>query len=203
MACTAGCLHTVEIIFASIFDPSTNLQLVAAGLALGAIYAVVALGFVLVHKATDVLNLAHGEFVMMATYLSVTFFVTKEMNIFVGALIVVFIMLATGIVIHYGIMRRMVGQTFFSIILATLGLATFIKALILIFYRAFERGRLESLPQGSFYLGDAKIRWVSVVILIVVAIAVLLFYLFFKRLYDYFRISLFFLYFTIDIKRSC
>jgi branched-chain amino acid transport system permease protein len=65
------------IVASSYFDTSVNLPLIAGGLALGAIYAIVALGFVLVYKATDVLNLAHGEFLMLGAYFSVTILVTE------------------------------------------------------------------------------------------------------------------------------
>ena len=159
---------------------SANLQLLVGGLALGAIYAIVALGFVLVYKATDVLNLAQGEFVMLGSYLSITFLVTQGMGLYFGTLLLVVLMACLGLFIHYGIMRSMVGQPFFSIVLATIGIATVIRAMILIFYGPLERGRLELLPQGIFTIGGARVRWVSVIVLIVVTVCVLAFYLFFR-----------------------
>ena len=83
-------------------DPSVNLQLLIGGLALGAIYAVVALGFVLVYKSTDVLNLAHGEFLMLGAYFAVTFLVSEGLNFFLGLVAVLAVMLVFGLFIHYG-----------------------------------------------------------------------------------------------------
>ncbi len=161
-------------------DPSVNLQLLIGGLALGAIYAVVALGFVLVYKSTDVLNLAHGEFLMLGSYFAVTFLVSEGLNFFLGLVVVLAVMLVFGLFIHYGIMRRMVGQGFFAIVLATIGIATVIRAFLLIFYGPTERGRLTVLPQGKFEIGGATVRYVDMIILGAVALCVLLFFAFFK-----------------------
>ena len=161
-------------------DPSINLQLLIGGLALGAIYAVVALGFVLVYKSTDVLNLAHGEFLMLGAYFALTFLISENLNFFLGVFVLLLVMLVFGLLVHYGIMRRMVGQGFFAIVLITLGIATIIRALLLIFYGPTERGRLDLLPQGSFEVGGATVRHVDLIIFAVVAACVLLFFAFFK-----------------------
>ncbi|WP_419925199.1 branched-chain amino acid ABC transporter permease [Candidatus Poriferisocius sp.] len=161
-------------------DPSVNLQLLIGGLALGAIYAVVALGFVLVYKSTDVLNLAHGEFLMLGAYFALTFLISENLNFFLGVFVLLLVMLVFGLLVHYGIMRRMVGQGFFAIVLITLGIATIIRALLLIFYGPTERARLDLLPQGSFEVGGATVRHVDIIIFGVVALCVLLFFLFFK-----------------------
>mgnify|MGYP000897896470 CR=1 FL=1 len=52
-------------------DWSTNLQMVAAGLAMGSIYALVALGFVLIFNAVNVVNFAQGEFAMVPAFVAV------------------------------------------------------------------------------------------------------------------------------------
>jgi branched-chain amino acid transport system permease protein len=162
------------------FDLSVNLQLIIGGLALGSIYAIVALGFVLVFKSTDVLNLAHGEFLMLGSYFSVTILVTQQVNFFLGLLIVLIVMAGFGLFIHYGIMRRMVGQSFFAIVLATIGIATIIRAVLLILYGPAERGRMTVLPQGNFELAGARINYVDLIVFGVVALCVALFFAFFK-----------------------
>lgn len=168
------------VLAASYFDASVNLELIIGGLALGSIYAIVALGFVLVYKSTDVLNLAHGEFLMLGAYFSVTFLATEGLNFFVGLLLVLGIMLLFGLFIHYGIMRSMVGQGFFAIVLATIGIATIIRAMLLIFYGPQERGRLTSLPQGNFEVGGATVKYVDIIVFGVVTVCVALLFAFFK-----------------------
>ena len=165
---------------AGVLDASVNLQLVVGGLALGAIYAVVALGFVLVYKSTDVLNLAHGEFLMLGAYLAVTILVTEGLGFIVGLIVVTVAMMLFGLFLHYGIMRPMVGQGFFAIVLATIGIATVIRAIILIVYGPREQGRLTVLPQQKFVVGGATVRWVDIIIFGIVGLCVLAFFLFFK-----------------------
>ena len=153
------------LLAASYFDGSVNLQLVVGGLALGAVYALVALGFVLVFKATDVLNLAHGEFLMLGGYFGVTFVATYSLGFVVSLAVIVVIMAALGLILHYGVMRPKVGQPFFGIVLATIGIATVVRALVLIFYGPAERPRLHSLPDDTFRLGQATIKMVDLIIL--------------------------------------
>jgi branched-chain amino acid transport system permease protein len=161
------------IVASNYLDFSVNLQLIVGGLALGSIYAIVALGFVLVYKSTDVLNLAHGEFLMLGAYFSVTILVTQQLNFFLGLVIVLAVMAAFGLFIHYGIMRRMVGQSF-------IGIATIIRAVLLILYGPAERGRMTVLPQGNFKLSGATIKYVDIIVFLVVSLCVLLFFMFFK-----------------------
>ena len=161
-------------------DPSDALFYLIGGVSLGAIYAVIALGFVLVYKSTGVLNLAQGEFVMLGAYFSVTFLVALGLNLFLGLAVVVAVMLVFGLFVHYGIMRRMVGQGFFAIVLATIGIAEMIKGLLGIFYGHTERGRLAALPQGTFEIGGATVRYVDMIVLGVVTLCVLAFFAFFQ-----------------------
>ena len=49
------------------------LQQLVSGIAVGCVYALVALGFVLIYKATDIVNFAHGEVMMVGAFLGLTF----------------------------------------------------------------------------------------------------------------------------------
>lgn len=77
---------------------SQMVPLILNGVALGAIYAIVALGFVLVIKATGVLNFAHGYFLMFGGYLAVTFLVRLDLGLVAGLLAISVVMALYGIV---------------------------------------------------------------------------------------------------------
>lgn len=156
-------------------------QLLLNGVAIGAIYAMVALGFVLVFKATSVLNFAHGSFLMIASYLSVTLIAGMDVPFGVALVIIALVMAVVGVVLHYSIMRWMVGKAFFSVVLVTVGLEIIIRALLLIFYGPTPRGRLTSLPQGRFVFEGVGIPYVNVVMVVAAAITVGIFLVFFKR----------------------
>ena len=168
------------MIIASAFDLSTNLPLIVAGIALGSIYGIVALGFVLVYKSTGVLNLAQGDFLMLGAYLSVTLLVTNDLGLYLALPLVALSMACVGLAIHYTVMRRLVGQPFFSIVLATIGIGTIIRALVLILYGPIERGRIGALPEGSFEIAGTRIQWANVVIVAIVALLLAVFTLFFR-----------------------
>ena len=127
----------------------TFLQLTASGIALGSVYAMVALGFVLVFKSTDVLNFAHGEFLMLGSFMALTLLVEWNLNIVLAIVAIALIVSVLGVALHYGIMRPLVGQPLFSVVLVTIGIAIVIRAVLLITYGPLERGRILALPQGQ------------------------------------------------------
>lgn len=157
------------------------LQLLLSGIALGAIYALVALGFVLVFKATSVLNFAHGSFLMLAAYLTTTFLVTFDLPFFVGLVVIAGSLAVLGVALHYLVMRWMVGKAFFSVVLVTVGMEIVIRAVILVFWGPLERGQVQKLPQGTFQIGGAVVTYVNVVILVAAAAIVVGFLAFFRR----------------------
>jgi branched-chain amino acid transport system permease protein len=157
------------------------LQLLLSGIALGAIYALVALGFVLVFKATSVLNFAHGSFLMLAAYLATTLLVTADLPFIVGLIIIAVALAGLGVALHYSVMRWMVGKAFFSVVLVTVGMEIVIRAVILVFWGPLERGQIQKLPQGTFNIGGAVVTYVNVIILIAAAVIVLAFLAFFQR----------------------
>jgi len=141
------------------------IQLLVAGLALGSLYAVVAFGFVTVFKATSVLNFAHGTMFMLGAYLTASMIAERDIPLVVTVLVVVLISAAIGAVIHLGIMRGMVGQALFTVVLATIGIEIVLKALIQIFFGAEERGRVDMLPRSSSQVGGVVIAHADLVLI--------------------------------------
>lgn len=157
-------------------------QLLLNGIAIGAVYALTALGFVLVFKATSVLNFAHGAFLMVSSYLAVTLLGTYDLPFLVGLVIIAVLMAALGVALHYGLMRFMIGQAFFSVVLVTVGIEIVIRAVLLIFYGPLPRGRVDKLPTGQLDLfGSVRVPYVNMIMVLAAAIVVAGFLLFFKR----------------------
>lgn len=157
------------------------LQLLLNGIAIGAIYAMVALGFVLVFKATSVLNFAHGSFLMIASYLGVTLIANAGLPFIVALVIIAVVLALVGVILHYSIMRWMIGKAFFSVVLVTVGIEIMIRALLLIFYGPTPRGRLTALPQGRFVVEGIGIPHLNIVMVVAAAITVAAFLIFFQR----------------------
>ncbi len=106
------------------------LQLSFAGLALGARYALVALGFVIIYKATHVINFAQGGFVVLGAFLAYNFTQTWDLPFFVSVLIALVITAGVGILFEALILRRMVGQPVFAVIMITIGLLIIINQVV-------------------------------------------------------------------------
>lgn len=105
-------------------------QLVFAGIALGARYALVALGFVVIYRATGVINFAQGGLVALGAYAAYQF--GQEWGL-PFALAVLLALAATGLVgvlIERTVLRRMVGQPVFAVIMITIGVLFVIEQAI-------------------------------------------------------------------------
>ncbi|MGQ0647928.1 MAG: branched-chain amino acid ABC transporter permease [Gemmatimonadaceae bacterium] len=98
------------------------LQYLVAGLSLGSIYALICLAFVVVYRATGVLNLAQGGLVVVGAYLTYQFTAGGSIPFVLAMLLAALVMGALGLVIERLVLRRMVGQPVVAVILITLGL---------------------------------------------------------------------------------
>ncbi len=105
------------------------LQLAIQGIALGAVYALIALGFVIVYKATQVINFAQGELVLLGAYLVYAFNQTA-LPFAVSVALAVVVMAGVGWVIERTILRRMVGKPVFAVVMITIGLAIVIRQIV-------------------------------------------------------------------------
>lgn len=98
------------------------LQLMVTGVSLGFTYALVALGFVVIYKATEVINFAQGGLVMIGAYLIYNFRATWEFPFVLAVLGGVVATAAIALVFERLILRRMVGSPAFAQIMVTIGL---------------------------------------------------------------------------------
>ena len=98
------------------------LQLVINGAAVGCIYGLVALGFVLIYKATEVVNFAQGDLMMLGAFLAYTFIGILGLPYWLGAILAVAGMAVIGGLIDRVVMRPVVGQPVFALVMLTIGL---------------------------------------------------------------------------------
>jgi branched-chain amino acid transport system permease protein len=96
-------------------------QTMFSGVALGAKYALVALGFVIIYKATGVINFAQASFVLVGGYLTFNAVNTWELNFYLSVLIAMIGGAVVGIALEGLVLRRMVGEAPFTMIMVTIG----------------------------------------------------------------------------------
>ncbi len=101
--------------------------LLANGVLVGAMYALVALGFVLIYKATDAINFAQGEFVMFAGFLAAAAIHLAGLPWWVSALFTVAAMIAFAFGLERVVLRPLLGRPIIAVIMATIGLAAVLR----------------------------------------------------------------------------
>ena len=106
------------------------LQLCFAGVALGARYALVALGFVVIYRATRVINFSQGAFVALGGYLTYSFHQTWDLPFGIAVVLAVLVSGACGMAVERLILRRVVGRPAFAVIMITVGLLFFLDQVI-------------------------------------------------------------------------
>jgi branched-chain amino acid transport system permease protein len=98
------------------------LQLVVAGLAIGAQFALIVLGFVVIYRATGVINFAQGAFVLIGAYLAYNAINTWGWPFFVAVPVAMIGCALIGVLIEFLVLRRMIGQPVYAVIMITIGL---------------------------------------------------------------------------------
>jgi branched-chain amino acid transport system permease protein len=104
-------------------------SLIVSGLSIGLMYSLIALGFVLIYKATDAINFAQGEFVMLAGYIAATSLVAASLPIVGAVALTVGIMILFSFALERVVLRPMLGRPVVAVIMATIGLAAILRGL--------------------------------------------------------------------------
>lgn len=100
------------------------LEICFSGIALGCIYALIGLGFTMIFKASEVINFAQGEFLLVGAYVVAAVSNDWGLNFFVAILVGIVVTAAIGVLFERTVLRRMIGRPIFSIIMITIGLDT-------------------------------------------------------------------------------
>ena len=104
------------------------LNLLINGVAQGCVYGLVALGFVLIYKATEVVNLAQGEFLMLGAFAAYTFIGLWGLPYWLGLTLSAVCLMAFGYVLERIVFRPMIGQPSSAIMILTIGVGLLLRA---------------------------------------------------------------------------
>ncbi len=112
----------------------TFIQLLVSGISVGFIYGLIAIGFVLIYKSSQIFNFAQGEMVMFGSFLMWTFLVKFGLNPFLGVLLCLAVVGIAGYGLERFPLRPMIGQPILATIMVTMGMAVFLKGLALLIW---------------------------------------------------------------------
>jgi branched-chain amino acid transport system permease protein len=157
------------------------LQLLFTGLGVGSIYALVALGFVLIYRATNAVNFAQGDFAMLGAFSMVVLCVDLELPYWLGILITLAVMLVFGALFNFAVYYPLRNRGFQPVIISTIGASILLENGVLAAYGP----RPQTLPgffsfQG-FSVGPIFFDSQYLLILGVTVVMVTLQYFFFER----------------------
>lgn len=161
-------------------DLNFFLQLVINGLVVGSVYALVALGFVVIFKSTSVVNFAQGEFLLLGAYISLAVVSQTSMPFWVAVGVTLLFSVALGMLIERLILRPMIGEPVISVIMVTLGLSSILKAVVQGIWGTDTRPFPEIFPSTPVQIGPLPVSQGYIYSVVCVAILLLLFTLFFK-----------------------
>jgi branched-chain amino acid transport system permease protein len=148
------------------------IQLTVYGLANGAILSLAALGFVLIYKATNVINFAQGEFLLVGAYAFYSAFVLLQLPLVLAVVVGVVIAALLGMAIERLALRPLIGEEPIAVIMVTIGLSAVLKALVQTFFGTTPREMPKVLPRGSIELLGAAVP-IDRLVAVAIAAAVL------------------------------
>ena len=129
------------------FEWQFTLVLLTNGVMIGLMYALIALGFVLIYKATDAINFAQGEFVMFAGFLAAGAIDIGGAPFWLGALLAIAGMVAMGFGLERVVLRPLIGRPVIAVVMATIGLAAVLRGTATLAFGAGNRSI--ELPIGD------------------------------------------------------
>ena len=155
-------------------------QVLFGGLAVGSIYGLVALGFAVVFKATDVFNFAQGMFVVCGAFFAVTAVSVLKLPFGVAILFIIGAAALLGVVIHILLIQPLSGRPMLSVIMLTIALSIVMRAMIEMFYGPQGRPLNTPMPSGVFVIGDLRISQLHLTAMVVSWVCMAGFGAFFK-----------------------
>jgi branched-chain amino acid transport system permease protein len=156
------------------------LQFIITGFAQGMVYALIAIGFVIILKCSEVFNIAQGHFVLIGGYLGYTFLLPCGLPIWAALGAAIGTAIIMGLLIERLILRPLLGAPVLAVIMATIALATILGGLATLLWGAQYKAYHGLLPTITLKVGAISIPSESLIGLIVSIVCVTVLMLLFR-----------------------
>jgi branched-chain amino acid transport system permease protein len=161
-------------------NTSLLLQLLINGVIVGALYGVVAMSFVLIYKASQVVNFAQGEFLLIGAWVCWWLLTTWQIPFVWGFLLTLAFMMVFGVALQVIVLRPMIGEPIISVIMVTIGLATFFQALMKWMFGVFAQPFPPIFERSTINLLGLQVQTVYIMSLLISVVIMVGFGWFFK-----------------------
>lgn len=157
-----------------------TLELIYSGVAIGAIYGLMAMAFAMTYKATGLLNFAQGELGMLIAYIawSISTALGSSTWALVGGALLSSVVL--GLLIERFIMRKMIGQPVFSAVLVTVGLGVVITSVVLMIWGGEQQRVDVKYASDIVVFAGLRMRVSQIAVIVVLLLALALTHVFFR-----------------------
>ena len=157
-------------------------QLVVSGIVVGSIYALAALGFVLIYKSSKVLNIAHGQIIASGAFIAYALTGWVGIPIYISFFLSMVITFFLAMSVERVFLRRLIGEPIISIIMVTIGLMSIIDGIIFLTpFGSVNFSFPRFLPRTLISFGGVSISWTQLVGVIVTGLMIGGFSWFFKK----------------------
>ena len=158
-----------------------NLQVLFSGLAIGAVYALVALGFVLIIRTTNVVNFAQGDFAMLGAFGMMSMLTMMHLPYWLSLILTLALMALFGVIFSYGVYYPLRNRSFLPVIISTLGASIFMQNSVLAFFGPQPKPLEKVFESAGVSIGGVFLDTQYLVIMGVTLIAVAFQYFLFER----------------------
>jgi branched-chain amino acid transport system permease protein len=158
-----------------------DLQLLFTGVGIGSVYALVALGFVLIYRATNVVNFAQGDFAMLGAFAMVVLTIDFELPYWLSILIALALLVGFGALFNLGVYYPLRNRSFLPVIISTIGASILLENGVLAAYGPHPQSLDTIFAVPGFNIGEVFFDSQYIVILIVTILMVVLQYVLFEH----------------------
>ena len=155
------------------------MQMLLSGLSMGSIYSLVALGFVLIYKATSILNLAQGEFLMVGAYICLSITLDFGLNFVASFMLTMVFSVILGLAVERLVLRPLIGEPIISVIMVTLGLTYILRGLVIMIWGNDTR-QFNIFPEQPVDFWGVKLTYLYLYSLGISLVLLTVFAIFFK-----------------------
>jgi branched-chain amino acid transport system permease protein len=153
------------------------LQLVVTGFSLGMVYALIAIGFVIILKCSDAFNIAQGHFVLIGGYLGFSFLVLFHLPVWFAIVLAIIVAIILGILIERLTIRPLIGKPDLAVIMMTIALSVVLEGIVMLIWGGEYKTYHNVLPTFTLKVGQISVPPESLIGLVVslVSVAILMF----------------------------
>ena len=159
---------------------NTFLNALTQGLLLGGVYALIALGVVVICKATKVFNMAHGNLMMMMAFFTWWLVTSHGLPLWAAVPLVIVFSVLVALILDRSVMRPLIGRPMLIPFVAMLLVGLIVNGITTLWWGGNPRSMPRILPGGNFYLGGISISWALLFSFLVATTMFVVFVLFFR-----------------------